>query len=192
MAKIMQDIDYISRKKKRYFMKTVGCVLVMIGVFAVGYITTGSRNNLFTLFAVVFTLAVAQNAVQWITFLKYKDGDKEIGEKLASLPQNYIIWNSILVTDSKGTAFFDHIVISDNKIFCITNRVEKDNTEDIRVMNRILERKGLKGAAQFIGGKGKGVKPIPIVQLISDLERQFITETQKQKEIVEVVKNIAM
>lgn len=149
MAQIIQRADYIQKQKKKYLGHTVGALSVMLILFMAGIWVTGTRNNLFTLAAVLFTLVVAQAGTRFFTLYKYQDGNQSTAEKIQKLPEQYVIWNSALITDGREIALFEHMIIGENQLVCILYP-GKSYEKDIRIMNRLLERKGFADCAMYV------------------------------------------
>lgn len=187
MAKILQEGDYISKRKRKYLIRTIISLGIMMIIFIIGLALTKTRNNMFTLFSVLFTLVVAQYGVQYISIMKYRDGDPEISKKLSDLPDIYIVWHSALFGDQKGMAFFDHIIITDKKIYCMTDQVTKSYDGNVLHMKRIVENKGLKNQVIFIKNQKDD-----FIQLINTFKSQEIKNFDHQEQFVEALKSAAI
>ncbi|WP_058485085.1 NERD domain-containing protein [Defluviitalea phaphyphila] len=187
MAKVIQKADYIKKRKKKYFIYTVISFTLMIIIFLLGIIINNSKYNLFTLFAILFTLPVAQYAVQFISILKYRDGDIKVAKELEKLPDSYIIWNSALFADNIGMAFFDHIVFTDKKIFFILDKPSKTYKENLKTMKRIIENKGLKNNVVFIEKYKQD-----LTKLIDIWNKEKIKSKDRQEEFVKLLQSSAI
>ncbi|NLK96656.1 MAG: NERD domain-containing protein [Epulopiscium sp.] len=187
MAKVIQEADYIKKRKLKYFIRTSISLGIMLGIFISGLILTKTRNNLFTLVAILFTLVVAQYGVQYISIIPYKDGSSEVAKQLESLSHAYVVWNSALFGDQKGMAFFDHVLFSDTHIYCIMDEEYKNYNKNIENMKRIVEQKGLKDNIIFIQ-RTKG----ELNQLLKHLENKEIKDLESQKEFIEALKTAAI
>jgi hypothetical protein len=150
MAQIIQSARYIKNEQKKYFIFTGGVLVLIFGIFLIGFLLTGSRHNLFTMGAAVLTLVAAQTGTRLSKFLQYRDGEKGHADLLGKLPDPYIIWNSMILTDGKGTAFFPHVAIHEQYIVCFLDGYSQNNANSQKVLERMLERKGLKDSAIFI------------------------------------------
>lgn len=187
MAKVIQEADYIKKRKLKYFIRTTISLSIMLGIFLLGFILTKTRNNLFTLVSILFTLVVAQYGVQFISIIPFKDGSLEVAKQLESLPQAYVVWNSALFADTKGMAFFDHVLISDTHIYFIMDEEYRNCDKNTENMKRIAEQKGLKNKIIFIQ-KNKG----ELEQLLKRLENKEIKDLESQKEFIEALKTAAI
>jgi hypothetical protein len=187
MAKVIQEADYIKKRKLKYFTRTAISLSIMLGIFILGLILTKTRNNIFTLVAILFTLVVAQNGVQYISIIPFKDGSREVAKQLESLPHAYIVWNSALFGDSKGMTSIDHVLISDQHIYCILDKEHKNTSKNIETMKRIAKQKGLKDKVIFIqGAKGE------LNQLLKRLENKEVRDSESQEVFVEALKTAAI
>jgi len=66
------EYGYISARKKMTVIRTVVFFALCAAVFAAGYITTGSRNNLLTIVAVLGCLPASKSLVNTIMFMRAK------------------------------------------------------------------------------------------------------------------------
>lgn len=187
MAKVIQEADYIKKRKYKYFIRTLISLIIMTSIFVIGFILTKTRNNAFTLISVLFTLVVAQYGVQYISIIKFKDGDVDIAKQLENLSDSYIVWNSGLFADEKGMAFFEYILISDNKIFCIVDNTNRSFDENMKQMRRIVGKKGLINEIVFIERRQED-----FIKYMDMWKHQEIRDIIKQKEFVDILKSAAI
>ena len=69
MARVIQEANYIRKRKKKYLIGSLISTGIMIFIFIIGIIITKTRNNVFTVLAALLTLVVAQYGVQIISII---------------------------------------------------------------------------------------------------------------------------
>ncbi|HHX59728.1 MAG TPA: hypothetical protein GX707_03160 [Epulopiscium sp.] len=147
---IKREKNYLTQKKKKYILMSVIWLFIMFGIFWTGYILNNTRNNVFTVFAAVLVLPAAQYMTQLFAILKFKDPDIEASNQLELIKGNYNLFHSVLIPDLTEIIYFDHIVVTGTKIYCII-----DNVTDIAKQKEIFDKK--------IKAKGISLKAIVYV-----------------------------
>lgn len=79
------EYGYIPYQKKMTIIRTVICFALCAAIFAIGYITTGTRKNLLTIVAVLGCLPASKSLVNVIMFLRAKGCSEEAHEKVTAL-----------------------------------------------------------------------------------------------------------
>lgn len=130
---------YIDAQKKKYLIWTVLEFAFVIIIFAIGYFTTDSRLNLFTVVAVLGCLPAAKMLVELITVLPFKtiemDKAKEIEEKSEYLTTIY----DLVVTSEKKAMQVDAIAISNNTVFGYTSNKKTEPEEVTKRLKELME-----------------------------------------------------
>jgi len=187
MAKVIQEADYIQKRKKKYLTYTLIFFVIMMMIFLIGFIITRTRKNIFTVIAAVFTLVVAQYGVQFFSIIHFKDGDKKIAEVISNLPEDYIVWNSALLGDQIGMTLIEHIIISDKEIICLYDVKNNHYQKNLDTMKRIAQNKGLKEYLKFIK-----IEEEQLEKYIEQWSQYEIENHKKQEEILNALKTAAI
>ncbi len=94
---------YIRQQKIITILCTLLLFALALGFFFVGYYTTGTKKNLFTVVAILGILPAAKSMVRAIMFLRYaslkKDTHSLYEERLGSLP---VLYENILTTTARS------------------------------------------------------------------------------------------
>ncbi len=139
---IKREKNYLSKIKKKYMVGTIIWLIIMFSVFGTGYFLNKSRNNLFTVVAAVLVLPAAQYITQLFALWKYNDPDLETSEALDEITGHYSVFHGVLVPDRSIILYFDHILVTGSKIYCIIdNATDLLKTEE--VFNKKLTAKGI-------------------------------------------------
>lgn len=107
--------NYINSQKKYEIIRTIIYFFISISLFAAGYITTKSRENLLTVVAVVGCLPACKSLVGVIMFLRYKS----CPDKDADLISSHI---------GQLDGLFDLVFTSEKKNFVVSHLVVQGNT----------------------------------------------------------------
>ena len=75
---------YTNAHKKRQLLKTILFFLLPIGIFVVGFLTTKTKENYFTIIAVVGSLPACKELVNVCMFVKRRSMSKELYEEIKS------------------------------------------------------------------------------------------------------------
>lgn len=131
--------NYIDTQKKYEIIKTVLFFALSGAVFALGYITTGSRMNLLTIVAVLGCLPASKSAVNMIMFLRFKSFDRDKAERFkenaGDLP---CLYDCVFTTYDKSYQV-GHLVYRQNNLIgftgsqCDLNRLEAHLKEKLEI-----------------------------------------------------------
>lgn len=78
------EYGYISYARKMAIIRTVVMFVLCLAVFAIGYLTTGTRKNLLTIVAVLGCLPASKSLVNVIMFMRAHGCSPEAKEKIES------------------------------------------------------------------------------------------------------------
>lgn len=139
---VVQEKDYVEKQKKKYFKGLAIWTLAVLGVFFVGIFAFGSRKNYGTVVAGVLVLGMALNLSRYIGFSRFKDGNKEYAEILEGMKGTYNLFHSAIIPDTRGTSFFEHIVVTSRSIYVINYDANQFKKTRLALENK-LQNKGI-------------------------------------------------
>lgn len=79
------QMSYISNRKKTTIIRTILLFSASFAVLGIGYFSTGSLQNYFTIIGVLGMLPAARSAVEMIISLRVKEIDKDLYKKLENI-----------------------------------------------------------------------------------------------------------
>ena len=82
------EYGYLAKQKKLSIIKTVLSYAIAIAVFIIGYLSAKTKENVFSIIAVLLLLPASRNTVSMIMFLKTPAYDEKLYHKLADLKGN--------------------------------------------------------------------------------------------------------
>lgn len=130
---------YINGQKKKYLLWTVLEFAFVIIIFGIGYITTGSNANLFTVIAVVACLPAGKMLVEWITLFPFKTIAPEMAKEIEGKSEYLTTIYDLVVTSEKKAMQIDALVISNNTIFGYTSHEKTDASEATARLKALME-----------------------------------------------------
>ena len=108
--------NYINSQKKFEVLRTILYFLLPLGLFVIGYITTGKRANLLTVVAVVGCLPASKSLVGMIMYLRYKSCSKENADKIDAHIGSLRGLYDMVFTSYKQNFAVSHLVVQGNTI----------------------------------------------------------------------------
>lgn len=108
--------NYINSQKKYEIIRTIIYFFISISLFAAGYITTKSRENLLTVVAVVGCLPACKSLVAVIMFFRYKSCPDKDADLISSHIGQLDGLFDLVFTSEKKNFVVSHLVVQGNNI----------------------------------------------------------------------------
>ncbi len=183
---IKREKDYLSKIKKKYIWGMVIWLIIMFGIFGIGYFLNETRLNIFTVVAAVLVLPAAQYITQLFALWKFEDPDLETSQELERIIGSYSLFHSVLVPDQRTILYFDHIFVTGTKIYCIIDNAT-DLSKTKKIFNKKISAKGIplntvvyvdQSATKDMGGLFKKIEKNVGIENIGNLNEytQLITQ----------------
>lgn len=137
---VIQGCHYVQEQKKKYLTHTLIWLIVVAILFGVGVLIAGKRENYFTVIAGVLVLGLALNLSRYIGFRKFKDGREEEAKLLEDMKGNYHLVHSAIIPHTKGTAFFEHIIVTSKRIYLISYSREMIKEFRLQLTNQLMTK----------------------------------------------------
>lgn len=140
---IKGDFGYIEKKKIRVILITLFLFALAIGIFLIGYFTTGTKKNLLTIVAVLGCLPASKSAVNMIMFLRAKgcpfDTYKMIEEHTGKLIPMYDMY----FTSYDANFPVLNMIVNESVIIAYYNAPKFDETKCIKHLTTMLGNAGI-------------------------------------------------
>ncbi len=118
MKKIRKgNAGYLDYKKKTEILWVIVWVVIIAGLLLAGYITTGSRENLLTILAIVCCLPAARVLVSVITRWKYHSVSEDLAREITEKTTHLTTVFDLVLTSEDKIMPVTCIVISGDKVF---------------------------------------------------------------------------
>ena len=121
MAKVNKgEFGYIRFHKKTQGIKTAVLFLIPLALFLIGYITTKTKENYFTLIAILGCLPACKEMVNVLVFFKYHSISEKLFEELSRHTAGMESVYELILTTYDITCPVSCAVISGNEIAAYT------------------------------------------------------------------------
>lgn len=117
---------YLDYKKKSQIIRTIIYFGLCIAIFLLGYLQTGSEENLMTVVAVVGILPSSKSLVDVIMRIPHHSINEKIARDIAEKSEHLTVIYDLIITSTEKVMPISCIVISDNKIFGYTDNQKTD------------------------------------------------------------------
>lgn len=160
------DFAYYNYKKKMVVFLTVLYFALAIGLYVIGYVTTGSNKNLLTIVAVLGMLPASKSAVSMVMYLRYHGCNTEDYEMLKGKVDSFVHAYGLVFTTYKKNFEACACIVKNGYVYaCISNH-PNDADELKKHISDMIRQNGLKGTAGVFTNKDEYLKRL------SDLEKK--------------------
>lgn len=129
---------YIAARKKKFGILTLLEFGIVLVIFAIGYATTHTRLNLFTLVAVLGCLPASKMLVEWIAIFPYKTIDPKIADEIADNAKLLTTAYDLVITSRDKIMPIDAVVVSNKTVFGYARNPKTDPEEAAKYIKSIL------------------------------------------------------
>ncbi len=134
------DYGYLKSVKKRELIKCAiqwGCV---IAFFVIGYLTTGNKLNLFTVFAILSCLPASKATVGVIVKFPIQPVDEEKHTDILNKSNNLTISYDVILTSKENIMPIECIAIAGNTVYGYTSNHKIDINKTTNYMKEFLAK----------------------------------------------------
>ncbi len=123
---------YIDSHRKAQMLKTLLLFALPLSIFAIGFVTTGTKNNYFTIIAVVGCLPACKELVNVIMFWKRRSMPRELYEEIESHAGGLETAYELVITTYEKAYPLHSVVFCGNEAAGYTTRrdVEAEKVEN--------------------------------------------------------------
>lgn len=115
---IKGDRDYLKKKRNRVIITTIIFFAISIAIFAVGYITTGTKRNLLTVVAILGCLPSCKSAVSMIMYIKAKGCSLSKADMIAGISGDFIGMYDMYFTSYDKNFAISHMIVNKKVLIC--------------------------------------------------------------------------
>lgn len=159
---------YIAQQKKWSTARTLILFALSLSIFIIGIISTGSKENLLTVVAVLGCLPAGRSAVNTIMFLRARGCSKEAKEKISLSCGEITQLYDMFFTSYEKNYQVSHMVVQDNIVCGYSESPKTDGSSCEKHLDTYLKQGGCKGVA---------------IKIFDDIEKycEGLANLQKQK-----------
>ena len=103
---------YLRTQKIYEILRTVLYFAISLSLFIAGWVSTGSRENLLTIVAVLGCLPACKSLVEMFMFLRYRGCDEQVAAKIAAHTEGLTTWLCRRTGDPSATRTRDTLIKS--------------------------------------------------------------------------------
>ena len=135
---------YIKYKKSKQLRDTLIIALIGIIIFVVGYLLNdNSRNNVFTIFAILLALPGAKMLVGYIIIAPYRSmNDKKYEQVCKVIPQSATMISDLVITSSDKVMNLDLVVIDNHHVIALQGKEGQDISYIQTYLMRTIKNQG--------------------------------------------------
>lgn len=135
---------YIKDKKKKQLIYTAIIAVVAIAIFIAGYLLNkNSKNNVFTILAILFALPGAKMLVGFIIVAPYRSMENDKYEKLCKVvPPNATLLADLVITSPEKVMNLDCMVIDDRHVLALLGKEKQDASYIQTFLARTIKNHG--------------------------------------------------
>ena len=137
---IKQCKTYAADKQSYYLKRVCLWTIVMLGIFFIGILITGSKANYFTVAAGVIVMAVALYLSRYIGFKHFKDGHAQWAQIMEDESSDYAVFHSAIIPNEKYTAYFEHVILTGNAFYFLTYDEKMIQKAHIDLENKLVNK----------------------------------------------------
>ncbi len=139
------NYGYLKSQRKIETIKAVILLCLSAAIFILGYVTTHTKANLFTVVAVVSVLPAAKQLTITVLFYKYHSGSRETYEKIREIIEETTSVYDIVITAYDKIGEILHVAIVGKTIVGYSEKEKTDEKYFANYIKETLEKNGYKG-----------------------------------------------
>lgn len=141
------EYGYLRYKRKIETIKSIVFFSIAMAIFVIGYISTGTKKNWFTVLAVVSMLPVAKQITVTVLYYRYKSGNKEVFDRIKAKEKSALCLSDIVITAYDKTFELMHVAIVANTVIGYSEQ-EKMPEKDAEIyLKNVIEQNGYSGVS---------------------------------------------
>lgn len=168
------DYGYLCARKKRLGMITLFCLGMVVAFFLTGYLTTRTRNNLFTIIAILSALPAAKFAASFLVLLPYQSVSLEEYQRVSEHAKNVLLFTDLVITTGEKTLPTLFIAVHNSSVCGYTKEKKYDTAYAEEFLTKNLMTNGQKATVKI-------VKEEKVFLHRLDAMGQVATEEKQQK-----------
>lgn len=141
------DYKYLYNKKIKVIVLTLLYFAVALGIFAIGYITTGTKRNLLTIVAVLGLLPASKSAVSMIMYIMSRGCSETLYSKIEANKGKALVMYDMYFTSYSKNFALSAMVVLNSVVIAVTEDAKCDINEATKHLSTMLGQAGYKTSA---------------------------------------------
>lgn len=138
------EYGYIEKKKKQVLIWTIFLFAIAISIFVIGYVTTGTKRNLFTIIAILGCLPACKSMVNLIMFFRAKGCSISSYDRIHPIAEGLSQLYDMYFTTYKVNYPICHMVLKGKVLVGFTEYKECDDDGCEKHLSQMLTQEGYK------------------------------------------------
>ena len=181
------NYGYIRNHRSVTVLRTLLFFAVSIGLYIMGYITTGSNRNLLTIIAILGCLPACKSMVNFILFLRAKGCSEALKNELCSYDEKLTVFYDMYFTSYRKNYAISHMVLKGNVLCGITENPKCSCNEAEEHLEQMLMQDGIKNVTVKIFSQTN-----KYIDRLSQLTELSADEHKNKEEIVNMLYSISL
>lgn len=135
---------YIRNHRAVTAIRTMLFFAVSIGLYVMGYVTTGSNRNLLTIVAVLGCLPACKSMVNFILFLKAEGCSEALKNEVCAYDEKLTVFYDMFFTSYQKNFSISHMVLKGNVLCGITENPKCSCNDAEKHLEQMLQQEGIK------------------------------------------------
>lgn len=178
---------YIRNHKAVTVLRTLLFFLVSIGLYVMGYVTTGSNRNLLTVVAILGCLPACKSMVNFILFLRAEGCSEELHGKVRAYDDKLTAFYDMYFTSYQKNYSISHMVLKGNVLCGITENLKCSCNEAEKHLEQMLQQEGIKNVTVKIFSQND-----KYIDRLSQLTNLETNEHKNYSEIINLLYSISI
>ncbi|MCX4268029.1 MAG: hypothetical protein OSJ62_05120 [Lachnospiraceae bacterium] len=182
------EYGYLTMRKKRLGTATALCLCMVAVFFFTGYLTTKTRNNIFTVMAILSALPTAKFAASFLALLPYPSASSEQYQSVLEHAKQVRILTDLVITTGEKTLPTLFVAVHNSSVCGYTEAEKYDTAYAETFLTQNLMTNGQKATVKIFKDKKVFFNRL-------DTMRQIETEEKQQKKdqrIAEILLTLIM
>lgn len=170
---------YIWNHKAVTALRTLLFFVISIGLYVVGYVTTGTNRNLLTIVAVLGCLPACKSLVNFILFLKADGCSESLKNAVEKYDEKLTVFYDMYFTSYQKNYSVSHMALKGNVLCGITENPKCDCNEAEKHLEQMLSQEGIKNVTVKIFSQSS--------KYMDRLNRLIELDTEEHKSYEDIV-----
>lgn len=176
------NFGYIKAKRKLVILRTIVYFAISLALFAAGYMTTGSKNNLLTIVAILGCLPACKSLVNTIMFLRATGCSEMAKNALEPVEGRLIGMYDMYFTSYQKNFAVSHMIVEGKVILGYTENDKCDRKACEEHLQTMLKQGGFKDMTVKISGDLQ--KYIRQLENLNDMKQENNPEKDDEVRVV--------
>ena len=178
---------YIRNHRMVAAVRTLLFFGVSIGLYVMGYVTSGSNQNLLTIVAVLGCLPACKSLVNLIIFLKAEGCSEALENKVSTYDANLLTFYDMYFTSYQKNYAISHMALKGNVLCVMTETAKCDCNAAEKHLEQMLSQGGIKNITVKIFDNAD-----KYIDRLSQITYLDTVENKSQGQIVDLLYSISI